>query len=229
VPTALVIQHNPAEGPAAVGEALTSAGCGVSVVRADLGEEIPAGLAGYDALVVMGGAVSATSDEGYPTRRSELALVAAAVERDVPTLAVCLGSQLLAAATGGEVHPGDGAEVGWGPVDLDDTAADDPLLGGLPGRLEVLHWHGETFRLPPGAVHLASSPRYANQAFRLGRAWGFQFHLEVDGPAVGRFVEAFGSEAPDGLGILAAAPAALASLGPWRDRALGRFAALVMG
>ena len=224
---ALVVQHLEPEGPALIGDALAAAGVDVAIVRPDRGEAVPSGLDGVDGLVVMGGPMSARSDDGFASRRAEIALLRAAVEAGVPTLGVCLGSQLLAAAGGGEVRAGTGLEVGWGPVALAPEAAADPLLAGIRGALPVLHWHGETFTLPSGAVLLASSDAYPHQAFRLGgAAWGLQFHLEVDAAAVRRFVDAFGAEADDPEAIVADAPAWLARSGPVQATVLGRFAGL---
>jgi GMP synthase-like glutamine amidotransferase len=200
VATCLIVQHVPAEGPYLLADALASAGVAVTLRAVHAGEPLPATAEALDGLVVMGGPMSARADEGFPTRGRELALLADAVARGVPTLGVCLGAQLLAAASGGTVEPGAaGPEIGWGQVRLAAAAADDPLLAGTAdagGALEVLHWHGETFALPPGAVLLASSDRYPNQAFRTGpRAWGLQFHVEVDLGGVRAFVEAAGAEA----------------------------------
>ena len=146
-------------------------------------------------------------------------------------LGVCLGAQLLAAAAGAAVYPGGrGFEVGWAPVSLSDDAAADPLLAGLPQSWTVLHWHGDTFDLPGGAVHLASSERYVNQAFRWGdSAWGFQFHVEVDGPAVEAFALDFPDEAAAAPGGVSGrvAEAALAALAPIRDQVCARFAVVV--
>jgi GMP synthase-like glutamine amidotransferase len=235
MPRCLVVQHVEPEGPYAIGRALESAGSTVVSCRVFAGEPIPDHLDGFDGLVVMGGPASAAVDEGFPSRLGELALLQDALARDVPTLGVCLGAQLLAVAGGGSVYPGlDGPEIGWGPVALADPAGTDLLLGGLPDRLVVLHWHGDTFDLPPGATRLASNRRYANQAFRLGdHAWGLQFHLEVDQAAVEAFVDAFGPDA-QGAGssaeeILAAAQSHLPALAPVRDRILDRFAGLVVG
>lgn len=193
----LIVQHVPAEGPGVLAGALAEAGVDLDRRRVFDGAAVPGDAAGHDGVVVMGGPMSARSDLGFATRRSELALLADAVRRGVPVLGVCLGAQLLAAAAGGEVVAGDsGPEIGWGRVDLAPAAADDPLLAGLGDALDVLHWHGETFELPPGAVLLASSTRYRNQAFRLGpRAWGLQFHVEVDLEGVRAFLEASGDEA----------------------------------
>jgi GMP synthase (glutamine-hydrolysing) len=132
------------------------------------------------------------------------------------------------------VYPGTaGPEIGWGPVALTAEAADDALLNGVPAELTVMHWHGDTFDPPPGAALLAVSPCYRSQAFRCGaRAWGLQFHLEIDRQAVAAFVAAFGAEARR-AGVTAASieadtDAALTDLGPWRDRVFRRFAELVV-
>jgi GMP synthase (glutamine-hydrolysing) len=107
-------------------------------------------------------------------------VVAEAVRAGTPYFGACLGAQLLAASLGAAVYPGPAPEVGMLPVTLSDAALTDPVFAGLPRQLLTLQWHGETFDLPEGAVALASSPAYANQAFRWGRrAYAIQFHLEV--------------------------------------------------
>lgn len=231
---ALIVQHVAPEGPYEIAAAFERAGTSVQVVRTDRGEPVPAEASGIAALVVMGGPMSATSDDGFPTRRAELALLQSALGTEVPVLGVCLGAQLLAAAAGGRVLPGDGPEIGWAPIALTADAAADPLFVGLPERLTVLHWHGDTFELPPGATHLARSSRYEHQAFRVGAsAWGLQFHLEVDAAAVSCFVEHFPDDAecsPGGpAAMLDAVPGALAQLLEPRTNLLDRFAALARG
>jgi GMP synthase-like glutamine amidotransferase len=192
------------------------------------GDVLPSDLSGAEALVVMGGPMSAYSDDGFPTREAELALLRTALETRVPVLGVCLGAQLLAVAAGGGARPGTGLQVGWEPLLLDACAATDPLFSGMPERLRVLHWHGDTMDLPDGAALLASCDRCSVQAFQVdGAAWGLQFHLEVDGVAVDGFVAAFPKEAATAPGLRESAPVELAALAPYRDRVLGRFAALV--
>ena len=233
MPTCLVIQHLPPEGPYLIAGALEDAGVAVELCQVFAGGQLPASLDGYGGLVVMGGPMSASSDEGFPTRTAEIDLLEDALERGSPALGVCLGAQLLAVAAGGKVYAGaEGPEIGWAPVSLVGEAEQDPLFKDLPRELTVLHWHGETFDLPPGAAHLAVSRAYPNQAFRAGpRAWGLQFHLEVDSAAIDAFLAAFGDEAA-GCGappedIAAEAGSAIAALAPACGRLLDRFAALV--
>ena len=119
-------------------------------------------------------------EQDLPWLRAEKALIAEAVQAGVPFFGACLGSQLLAASLGGQVGPGPAPEVGILPVFLTAAAVTDPVFEGLPRELPTLQWHGDTFSLPEGAVLLASSPAYPNQAFRWGRsAYAVQFHLEV--------------------------------------------------
>jgi GMP synthase-like glutamine amidotransferase len=227
-----VVEHAEAEGPVRIGEILQEHGHRLRRVRADLGELVPETAAGLHGLVVMGGLQDAFSDEGFPSRRAELALLADAVARGTPTLGVCLGAQLLADAAGGAAKPGESAEVGWLPIELTADAEHDPLLAGLASPLTVLQWHFDTFDLPRDAVLLATSPRYRNQAFRVGaRAWGLQLHVEVDEPTVVSFLASTPQDAAhvDGGadGLLAATPAAVAALRPVQDLVFGRFADLV--
>jgi GMP synthase-like glutamine amidotransferase len=230
MPSCLIIQHVAPERACTIGEALASSGVDLETCAVHEGQVLPADLSGFDGLVVMGGPMSALSDRGFPTRTAELALLVEALDRGVPTLGVCLGSQLLASAAGGSVSRGAaGQEIGWAPVEFSAAAHADPLFGGVPDSVPVLHWHGDTFDLPQGATHLASSRQYPNQAFRVGAcAWGLQFHVEVDLAAVADFVEAFGSEAVaagvDPAVILAEARHHLATLEPVRHRLTRRFA-----
>jgi GMP synthase (glutamine-hydrolysing) len=174
----LVLQHISCEPPGIFEDVLVARGAAITRVELDEGEPIPP-LSGFDALVVMGGPMGAYEDDRYPWIDNELARIAEAVDRRMPVLGVCLGAQLLACATGGKAYAGHGPEVGVLPVRLRAAAADDHLFGALPATIEALQWHGDTFDLPPRAVLLASSDDYPNQAFRIGAAYGIQFHVEV--------------------------------------------------
>lgn len=234
MPTCLVVQHVPPESAFVIADALSECGVEIDTRPVFSGAPVPPRSNGFDGIVIMGGPMSATSDDGFPTRGAELALIADALHSGTPVLGICLGAQLLAVAAGAAVHKGtSGIEVGWGDVQLGPACAFDPLFAGLPGTLEVMHWHGDTFDLPDGAVHLIGNPTYANQGFRLGdSAWGLQFHLEVTAEAVDGFVAAFPSEASLAEGgteaIRTATATALGRLEGARDVVLRRFASLVL-
>jgi GMP synthase (glutamine-hydrolysing) len=138
---------------------------------------LPPSLASYGGLIVMGGSMGVSDADRYPFLAEEIRLLREALAVGLPTLGVCLGSQLLAAAGGAQVYRGTaGLEVGWHPV---TRHADDPWLAGWPASFEPLEWHGDTFDLPEGATLLASSRLYSHQAFRLGSGLGVQFHVEA--------------------------------------------------
>jgi GMP synthase (glutamine-hydrolysing) len=181
LPTLLVVQHSPTESLARLGGWLSGAGMLLDVRTPYDGSALP-GLGGFAGVVVMGGAMGAYDDAVAPWLPATRDLLRDAVAARVPVLGVCLGGQLLAGALGGQVRPGDeGPEIGPGLVAKRDVAAADPLFGPVPFTPDVLQWHwDEITSLPAGAVLLASSPRYANQAFRYGdSAWGLQFHIET--------------------------------------------------
>lgn len=140
-------------------------------------EAVLPSLESYDALVVMGGPMSANDD--LPYLRQEIECTRRAVLLGMPVLGICLGAQLLARALGAEVRKNHAKEIGWFEVQFTPAAEEDPLFGGLATET-VFHWHGETFDLPSGAELLASSELCRNQAFRGGEGvYGLQFHLEV--------------------------------------------------
>jgi GMP synthase-like glutamine amidotransferase len=181
LPTALVIQHGPTEPPGRLADWLQQAGVLTEVARPFEGTPLPA-FEGFAALVVLGGAMSVRDDAAYPWLAPTRQLLRDAVAAGTPTLAICLGAELLAEACGGRVAPGaEGPEYGPALVAKRDVAAADPLFGPVPFTPDVVQWHEDGVAvLPPGAVLLASSPRFPVQAFRLGgAAWGLQFHIET--------------------------------------------------
>ena len=178
-PRVLVVQNAPSDPPGRLSEWLTAAGAQFEVCAADA---IPSTLEDVDALVVLGGPMAATDDAAYPQLPAVRGLLREAVRREVPTLAICLGAQLLAVAHGGRVEPNpEGPELGALLVAKRSAASTDPLFGPLPITPDVIQWHFDAVTvLPPGAILLAGSPSCEVQAFRLGRlAWGVQFHIET--------------------------------------------------
>ncbi len=175
----LVLQHIACEPPGVYEDALSDRGATIHRVELDEGDRLP-DWREFDAIVAMGGPMSANDEEELPWLRDEKALIAEAVRAGLPFFGACLGVQLLAASLGAEVVACPAPEVGLLPVFLTDAATSDPVFADLPRELLTLQWHGDTFSLPDNAVLLASSPAYPNQAFRWGRhAYGVQFHLEV--------------------------------------------------
>jgi GMP synthase (glutamine-hydrolysing) len=180
-----VLQHVAHEGPGLIGPALAERGHPVTVVRLDLGADLPdePDLAG---VVAMGGPMGVHDTDEYPWLVPERSLLASVAAAGKPVLGVCLGAQQLAAALGAEVTTGARPEVGPGHVDLTPAGRLDPVFGPEYGGLAdttvpCVHWHQDTFSLPDGATHLAATRAYPHQAFRWGpRAYGLQFHVEVD-------------------------------------------------
>jgi GMP synthase (glutamine-hydrolysing) len=175
----LVLQHIACEPPGVYEDVLRERCATIHRVELDEGEPLP-DRGKFDAIVCMGGPMSATDDTELPWLAEERAFVAGAVREGIPFWGVCLGVQLLAASLGARVYPGPAPEVGVLPVELTEDALADPVFSGLPSEFVALQWHGDTFDLPEGGVRLAGSPAYPNQAFRVGHsAYGVQFHLEV--------------------------------------------------
>lgn len=176
----LCLQHVPFEGPGYFQKAFEECGCTLEQ-RLVPQDGLPA--AAPDALLVMGGPMSA--NDADPWIAAEIDFIREQVARGIPYLGICLGSQLLAKAVGGEVHPGPTFELGMVPLRLTAAAKHDPLFAHFPDYAPVFAWHGEGLHLPQGAIPLAGSPLFPVQAFRHGRAaYGLLFHLEVEAAGV---------------------------------------------
>ncbi|MBI3685902.1 MAG: type 1 glutamine amidotransferase [Actinobacteria bacterium] len=237
LPTVLLIQQDPSDPPGPLGRWLREAGVLTEVIAAHAGATLPTDPTGYAGVVVLGGAASAIDDHPGPWLAEVRELLRAAVAQRTPTLAICLGAQQLAVALNGRVAPNpDGPEIGPALVAKRDAAGTDPLFGPVPLSPDVLQWHyDEVTLLPPGAVLLASSPRHAVQAFRVGdRAWGLQFHIETTPEVVRLWAEEDAAElarhgvdpsrVPAVLAALDEAHLAMADVwGPF----VGRFADLI--
>lgn len=186
----LVFQHVPYEPLGTLNPQLKAAGFRIRYVNFSRHPEARPVMSSYDGLVVLGGPMSVNQADRYPHLNTEIELIKEALELRLPILGICLGAQLLARALGAKVKSSARAEIGWHDVHLDPVAGKDPLLGNF-GRCErIFQWHSDTFELPRGATHLASSNVCARQAFRYGdNAYGFQFHLEVDSDLIGRWLK----------------------------------------
>jgi GMP synthase (glutamine-hydrolysing) len=177
-PRFLVLQHADCEPPAAFGDELIARDYELVRVALDLGEDLPPWYS-FAGVIAMGGPMGTYEIDRFPWLVEEIRFIAEVVEAGVPFWGVCLGAQLLAAAAGGTVAPGPEPEVGVMSVQLTDEAASDPVFDIAPEQIETLQWHGDTYTLPPGAIQLARSATIPQQAFRVGSAYGLQFHLEA--------------------------------------------------
>jgi len=180
-PKVVVLQHVAMEGPAGVEGAAARAELDLQTVKLFEGASVP-DVPLTDILVVMGGPMGVGDVGGseFPFLAQEAQLLKARIAANAPTLGICLGAQLLAHAAGARVYPNTRIELGWGFIDFHNQET-EPALAGLGDQQNVLHWHGDTFDLPAGAVHLASTPICKHQAFRVGtKLFGLQFHCEVE-------------------------------------------------
>ncbi len=147
----------------------------------------------YDIIVVLGGPMSVNDEAEYPYLAEEKAVIRRALAAGKPVLGVCLGAQLIASALGARVYPGEEKELGWYDLVLTEEGKRDEVFSAFPPRFEVFQWHGETFDLPPGSALLADSELSPHQAFRVGRSYALQFHLEV----TAEMVREWSREAPE--------------------------------
>lgn len=174
--TGLIIRHVPHEGIAGYREPIEAAGYELDRIdvsdagfgAVDLGEP--------DLLIMMGGPMGVYEQDAHPWIACQLRRLARRIDAGRPTLGVCFGAQMMAAAMGARVYPGPAKEVGFHPLSFVDTASPLRHLADVP----VLHWHGDTFDLPDDVELLASTPAYPHQAFRRGsNILALQFHGEM--------------------------------------------------
>lgn len=173
-----VLQHVPFEGLGHIDSWIRRRGHRLTLSRLYEGAKLPDPEA-FDRLVILGGPLNIHEEAAYPWLVEEKALIKAALAAGKSAVGICLGAQLLADGLGSRVYAGSHREIGWFPVRLTAAGQRTALTEGLPAVMTVFHWHGDTFDLPPGAVHLFESEACANQAFLLdNRILGLQFHLE---------------------------------------------------
>ena len=172
------LQHVAFEGLGSIGQWISEQGHHLTLTRLYAGDALPRPDA-LDRLIIMGGPMNIYEDEQYPWLTGEKALIRNVIDAGKSAVGICLGAQLLADALGSPVFAGPEKEIGWLPITLTEAGKKTALLSGLPGQATVFHWHGDTFNLPPGAVHLAESAGCKQQAFLYdNRILGLQCHLE---------------------------------------------------
>ena len=186
----LVFQHVPHEILGRLDPLLKNAGFRIRYVNFGRTPEAQPDVDKYDGLIVLGGPMCISQRESYPHLLTEIDAISDAMDSGMPVLGICLGAQLIAAALKAKVHRNPVKEIGWYDVTPTADGLNDPLFRLFEGTEKIFQWHGDTFEIPHGAVHLASSPDCPNQAFRFGdRVYGLQFHLEVDAALINRWLK----------------------------------------
>lgn len=171
-----IFRHSPTEGAGHFAQFLNQHVIPWHMIHIDQGEAVPADAGAFSGLVFMGGPMS-VNDE-LPWIPPVLALIRDAYARDIPLLGHCLGGQLITKALGGVVGRNPVKELGWGKVHVSDNDTARAWFGNIE-QFDSFHWHGETFSLPPGAVHLLSSAHCKNQAYAIGKHLAMQCHVEM--------------------------------------------------
>ncbi len=226
------LYHDENEGAGLIAEVLKEHGVRFRPVNLFDGEGLPRDTSDLEGLVVMGGPMNVDDSARFPFLIPELQLIEKVLSEKKPILGICLGAQLIAKALDARVYANKKREVGWHPVTFTSAARSDVHFSKFPDPLKVLQWHGDTFDLPNGAVHLARSRHCENQAFRWGKStYALQFHLEAtpamiaqwSGTAGGRaYAEDAGESAE---AIVQATPKAFAELQPHARAFFSRYAA----
>jgi GMP synthase-like glutamine amidotransferase len=171
-----IFRHAVLEGPGYLAEFLDARAIPWRLIAIDANEAVPQSISAYSGLVFMGGPMSVNDD--LPWIEQELKLIREAAAKNLPMLGHCLGGQLISSALGGVVSKNPVKEIGWGRVQVADNEAAHRWFGDLK-TFEAFHWHGETFALPEGAVHLLSSEHCVNQGYAIGPHLALQCHIEM--------------------------------------------------
>jgi GMP synthase-like glutamine amidotransferase len=193
-----VFQHVAFEGPGEIARWARERGQELAMTPWHDGAGAP-DLAKVDGLIVMGGPMNIYEHRAHPWLPAEKEFLARALEQGRPVVGICLGAQLLADVLGGRVHQNPVKEIGWWPVKWRAAARTAPGWDFLPRASTPLHWHGDTFSLPPGAQWLAETGECPRQAFAWGRqALGLQFHLEANETSLKALIKNCGDELTPG-------------------------------
>lgn len=183
------LQHVPFEDLAAISDWTTERHHSVSVTHLFQNEPLPE-ITDFDVLVVLGGPMNVSDEAEFPWLSEEKRFIEKAIRAEKKILGICLGSQLLADVLGARVFRNEHKEIGWFPVELTQDAQTSPLFADFSPVFTPFHWHGDTFDLPSGAIHIGYSPACRQQAFTFGNnVVGLQFHLESTPTAVARMID----------------------------------------
>jgi len=172
------LQHVPFEDVAYIGDWAKENG--IHLGRTRLYKDDPySSLSDFDVLIIMGGPMGVYDEQEFPWLRIEKQYIEKVIENNKIVMGICLGAQLIASVLGAEVFRNGHKEIGWFPVRKTLQAQHASFDSILPDRFTAFHWHGDTFKIPHGALHLAESEACKNQAFVYqSKVVAVQFHLE---------------------------------------------------
>jgi GMP synthase (glutamine-hydrolysing) len=192
---ALAVVHQADAGPGVFADEMRERGVELEEwMLSERGTGPPREIAEYDAVLTFGGAMHADQEDRHPWLRFEKDFLAAMLDDGMPLLAVCLGTQVLADAAGGEARRASQPEIGWFEIEVTDQGASDPVIGPLAPSFTGFQWHSYEALPPDGAAILARTP-VCPQAYRIGeRAWGIQFHAEVTAADVDKWIDDYRSD-----------------------------------
>ncbi|WP_022846190.1 glutamine amidotransferase [Desulfurobacterium sp. TC5-1] len=186
---ALFVKNIEIEGPGTLAPLFERKGVKVETIDAFRGETVDS-VDDYEFITILGGPMGVYEADKYPFLNSEFKLVEEAIKKNKRVVGICLGAQIIAHVLGARVYKGEmGKEIGW--YELYPQNEFEFLYR---HKMEVFEWHGDTFDLPEGATKLASTPLYPNQAFRLNRAVGLQYHIEVTKEDIEKWIGAYREE-----------------------------------
>lgn len=191
------LQHEPFEGLANIEVWAKNRGHSISRTMLFKSEKMPK-THEFDWLIIMGGSMNIYEDEKYPWLVEERKFIAEAIACKKIVLGICLGAQLIADVLGGRVSRNRYKEIGWFPVTLTREARNSAIFNMFPEKFMAFHWHGDTFKMPSGALRRAESEGCANQAFEYGRVIGLQFHLEYSAKSIILMFKNCGNEITEG-------------------------------
>jgi GMP synthase-like glutamine amidotransferase len=203
----LMLKHIAIEGGGTIEEYLLSKGYKIDRMELQDGASVPSKL-DYDAILILGGPMNVYEEDKYPFLKDEDKLIKEAIRREIPTLGICLGAQLIAKASGAKVtknmvRQAHQKEIGWYKVNLTDAGKKDPMFKGLGESFDVFQWHGDTFGIPAKGTLLASAELCTNQALRVGKnMYGLQFHMEVTEDMIYEWIDSYDEELQSLKGVI---------------------------